>query len=106
LLKAHLLTCIEQVCSGGQGGCLVYIAAEGKAEAAAAACTARGGGECPERLIRYGISLQRAKSGQAAGAEDSDAGPRYFLMKSEPHEFSVDELAGCPDQTHCWGECR
>jgi hypothetical protein len=35
------------------------------------------------------------------GAGD-DATPRYFLMKSEPNEFGIDDLAAQPGGTHHW----
>lgn len=31
---------------------------------------------------------------------------RYWLMKSEPGEFGIDDLEGMPDQTHHWDGVR
>ena len=31
---------------------------------------------------------------------------QYWLMKSEPDEFSIDDLAAAPDQTAHWDGCR
>lgn len=30
----------------------------------------------------------------------------YWLMKSEPDEFGIDDLADCPNQTAHWDGCR
>lgn len=32
--------------------------------------------------------------------------PAYWLVKSEPDCFSVDDLAACPNQTTCWSGVR
>lgn len=32
--------------------------------------------------------------------------PKYWLMKSEPTTFSIDDLAAAPDQTTCWEGVR
>jgi predicted RNA-binding protein with PUA-like domain len=32
--------------------------------------------------------------------------PQYWLVKSEPTSFSIDDLARCPDQTTCWDGVR
>ncbi len=31
---------------------------------------------------------------------------RYWLLKSEPSVFSIDDLAACPNQTACWDGVR
>ena len=33
-------------------------------------------------------------------------GRRYWLMKSEPHAFSIEDLAQSPKQTTCWDGVR
>ena len=33
-------------------------------------------------------------------------GRRYWLMKSEPHAFSIEDLAQSPNQTTCWDGVR
>lgn len=40
--------------------------------------------------------------GAGAGEPRDPPGPRYFLMKSEPEEFSLDDLAAKPEQTSHW----
>lgn len=32
--------------------------------------------------------------------------PRYWLIKTEPESFSIDDLAACPKQTTCWDGVR
>ncbi|MCA9472582.1 MAG: EVE domain-containing protein [Nitrospirales bacterium] len=32
--------------------------------------------------------------------------PQYWLLKSEPKTFSIDDLAASPDQTTCWEGVR
>src|SRR5215471_14772430 len=32
--------------------------------------------------------------------------PSYWLMKSEPESFSIQDLAVCPKQTTCWSGVR
>ena len=31
---------------------------------------------------------------------------RYWLMKTEPNEFGIDDFADCPDQTEPWDGVR
>ena len=42
----------------------------------------------------------------SASAEDATeaaaAGQQFFLVKSEPNVFSIDDLAGKPDSTEAW----
>ncbi len=36
----------------------------------------------------------------------SNSSPSYWLFKSEPSVFGIDDLADCPDQTTCWDGVR
>lgn len=38
--------------------------------------------------------------------EPEHKGPRHYLLKSEPHEFSVDDLAAAKDSTEPWDGVR
>ena len=38
--------------------------------------------------------------------EPKDIGPALYLLKSEPHEFSIDDLAARPGQTEPWDGVR
>lgn len=46
----------------------------------------------------------RQDATQGKGEETGDL--RYFLMKSEPDVFSIDDLAGSPNQTNIWEGVR
>jgi predicted RNA-binding protein with PUA-like domain len=53
----------------------------------------------------------RAKSGAKSGARPSAAatargGPRFWLVKSEPSEFSFDALSAAPKRTAMWDGVR
>jgi hypothetical protein len=50
-----------------------------------------------------GVQKEEAKGKCGSG---SGSGPRYFLMKSEPDTFSIQQLAGLPKQTSCWEGVR
>ncbi len=47
-----------------------------------------------------------AKAGTPAKARTSRAPRRYWLMKSEPDVFSIDDLAAAPDGTTLWDGIR
>ncbi len=34
------------------------------------------------------------------------SGTKYWLLKTEPESFSIDDLATCPEQTTCWDGVR
>ncbi|KXZ43333.1 hypothetical protein GPECTOR_94g655 [Gonium pectorale] len=54
-----------------------------------------------------GAGKAAAGEGSAAvGPAGGEAGPRYFLMKSEPEEFSLDDLSAKPNSTSCWEGVR
>ena len=74
---------------------------ETKAEEPPAAKRARGG---RKPAVPSAAPAAAAKAAPAAGvaAEERGEGPAYFLMKSEPDVFSIDDLAKMPDQTEHW----
>lgn len=39
-------------------------------------------------------------------ASSSEALPKYWLLKSEPSVFSINDLDNSPNQTHCWDGVR
>src|SRR5580765_9095033 len=43
---------------------------------------------------------------QAGGGDGMPQGRRYWLMKSEPRAFSIEDLAQAPKQTTCWDGVR
>src|SRR5438876_11552470 len=43
---------------------------------------------------------------QAGGGDAMTQGRRYWLMKSEPQAFSIEDLAQSPKQTTCWDGVR
>jgi predicted RNA-binding protein with PUA-like domain len=59
-------------------------------------------------------SGSRAKGRYGAGGEyyltprpvNDLIAKRYWLLKSEPSVFSIDDLAACPNQTACWDGVR
>jgi hypothetical protein len=53
-----------------------------------------------------GAAAAAVKKEEAKGKGGSGSGPRYFLMKSEPDTFSIQQLAGLPKQTSCWEGVR
>lgn len=48
----------------------------------------------------------RHQPSQSAAAGHRRRGKAYWLVKSEAHEFSIDDLANSPDQTTCWDGVR
>lgn len=51
-------------------------------------------------------SVANGKGTVAKADGGGGGGPRYFLMKSEPDTFSIQQLAALPNQTSCWEGVR
>lgn len=52
-----------------------------------------------------GTGKGKGKDGGSAAIKGG-GGPRFFLMKSEPDTFSIQQLAALPNQTSCWEGVR
>ncbi|GFR43569.1 hypothetical protein Agub_g4664, partial [Astrephomene gubernaculifera] len=81
-------------------------AASGRGGKARAAEGAAGGAEGKEESEEEAAAGGAQEAADGGGGGDSPRGVRYFLMKSEPEEFSLDQLAGRPEQTSCWEGVR
>ncbi|GLC68397.1 hypothetical protein PLESTF_000687200 [Pleodorina starrii] len=74
--------------------------------------TARAGAKDSKKPSKAKAAAPKAGAGTAAPRDPPPPapapapGPRYFLMKSEPEEFSLDDLAAKPNQTSHWEGVR
>jgi hypothetical protein len=81
------------------------------AEAAVAATSARSKGRKRGQEQNFKSDPEKNSGGSkkvgasivvAGGTDDYSV---HYLMKSEPEDFSIDDLAKEPNQTTCWGMC-
>src|SRR4029450_6763242 len=59
-------------------------------------------GDVPGEGDGQHIQVLRRVAAKRADAQSRDTRMRYWLMKSEPDEFSIDDLAAAPRQTTAW----
>lgn len=76
-----------------------------KRSKAAAAPSSRAKGKAPApdaELAAPSTSTPAEGQGDDSGSDNKDFSA-FYLMKNEPDDFSVDDLAKEPEQTTCWG---
>ncbi len=108
--KAAAATGAKNSSSNGGGGGKKKAAAAGAAGAKKAAAAAAPKSSPSKPTAKGTAAAAKAGGGttssSSAKGSATGKGPRYFLMKSEPDTFSLDNLAALPKQVSCWEGVR
>lgn len=79
----------------------------GEGDGSKAKAPPRGKGRGKGKVADGGTEAAVEEKQEGAGEQQGGSGgKRYYLMKSEPEEFSLDDLAAKPDQTGHWEGVR